>query len=57
MFPNGSHDDQVDAFSQALNWLENHDSVATSESYMDSPEDQVRRTGDLVLVGDHYIDR
>lgn len=57
VFPNGTHDDQVDAFSQALNWLEHHDAPATSEPYMDAAQDTVRRTGDLVLVGDHYIDQ
>lgn len=56
VFPNGTHDDQVDAMSQALNWLENRSGGVSTQSRLPQPKPQIRR-GDLVLTGDHHIDK
>ena len=57
VFPNGTHDDQVDAMSQALNWLEHKGGKVTTEAYKDGPGDTVVIDGDLRLVGEQYIDK
>lgn len=57
VFPNGSHDDQVDAMTQVLNWLENKTGAASSEDYGRSTEAPVRQRGDLTLRGDRYVDK
>jgi predicted phage terminase large subunit-like protein len=54
-FPNGSHDDQIDAVSGAYGEL-----MATAEvtrtSYAPTHKEPVVRTGDLTLRGERYID-
>jgi predicted phage terminase large subunit-like protein len=57
VFPNGSHDDQVDGMTQAMNWLDNRVATVTSESYRPKGGTPVTRDGDLVLKGAHYIDK
>jgi predicted phage terminase large subunit-like protein len=56
VFPNGTHDDQVDAMSQALNWLENRQGGASTQSRLPQ-EKPIRRRGDLVLAGEAYVDK
>lgn len=57
VFPKGAHDDQVDALTQALNWLANKQGDVSRVSYMHGDQPQVIRRGDLELVGDQYIDQ
>ena len=57
VFPNGTHDDQVDAMSQALNWLEAGRGGVSTESYMPDDRPTVVKRGDLTLVGEHHIDK
>lgn len=57
VFPNGTHDDQVDAMSQALNWLEHRGSKVSTQSRLPTGKPTVVRKGDLVLVGDHHVDK
>jgi predicted phage terminase large subunit-like protein len=57
VFPNGSHDDQVDAMTQALNWLESKSGGVSTESYMESHEEAKTQRGDLTLRGERYIDK
>jgi predicted phage terminase large subunit-like protein len=57
VFPNGAHDDQVDAMTQVLNWLANRIGEVRTESYMESYTPPRRVRGDLELVGEQYIDR
>ena len=57
VFPNGSHDDQVDAATQVLNWLATKQQPVGRKSYMGSHSEPVRRRGDIVLIGDQYVDR
>lgn len=56
VFPNGAHDDQVDAMTQALNWLDAR-AQTTTVPYMPNGKPKVTRRGDLVLTGDRYIDK
>lgn len=58
VFPNGSHDDQVDAMSQALNWLAHRQGAVTTETWKpDATVDVVSHDGDITLVGEQYIDQ
>lgn len=56
-FPNAMNDDQVDAMTQAMNWLGNKLSSVTTQSYMPKAGPTVIREGDLTLIGDHHIDK
>lgn len=57
VFPNGANDDQVDAATQAINWLGNKRVGVTTQSYMPNAAPSVIRHGDLELRGDHHIDK
>ncbi len=57
MFPaEGAHDDQVDALSGAFIQLEQRGGV-TTESRLPGDKPTVVRRGDLILHGDHHIDK
>lgn len=57
VFPNGTHDDQVDTMTQALNWLETRSGGASTQSRLREGSEHVVRRGDLVLRGEKYIDK
>jgi predicted phage terminase large subunit-like protein len=56
-FPNGSHDDQVDAMTQALNWLAHRGGGARTQSRLAPAGAAVSTRGNLVLVGERFIDK
>lgn len=56
-FPLGSHDDQVDAHTQALNWLATKSGGVQRVPYMPPGGQVVVRHGDLTLRGRQYIDK
>jgi predicted phage terminase large subunit-like protein len=58
-FPAAARNDQVDATSQALNWLEHHGGARIAvESYMPDRDDEVVHVrGGLTLRGARYMDR
>jgi predicted phage terminase large subunit-like protein len=56
LFPNGSHDDQVDAVSGAFAALMLHN-AATSVSAGPTHTPPVVQRGDLTLIGERYIDK
>lgn len=57
VFPNGTHDDMVDMTSQALTWLEAKKGGVSTQSRIQAGPNTVVRRGDLVLIGDKYIDK
>jgi predicted phage terminase large subunit-like protein len=57
VFPNGAHDDQVDAMSQALNWIEHSAGDVQRTSYMRGVTEPVVKRGDLTLRGERYVDK
>lgn len=56
-FPNGAHDDQVDAFDQMVNWLaEGASGSVVVQDVQRGGDEYIRQSGDLRLVGEQYRD-
>lgn len=57
-FPNGTHDDQVDAISLAFAVLADDGASVHAQDYRgDTYQEPVVRRGDLILRGEQYIDQ
>lgn len=56
LFPGGEHDDQVDSTSGAHHQLAKGVGTVGAKSYIPGSTKPVTRTGDLVLVGEQYVD-
>lgn len=55
-FPMGAHDDQVDAASQTINWLQGGADELVIEEMTQESGEYTRQAGDITLVGEQYRD-
>lgn len=57
VFPNGAHDDQVDAMTQALNWLANRGGeIRTTPAFGGPDAHDALVCGGMTLIGAHHFD-